>query len=94
MRFVGQILIKLEKYFIRRFFSRFDVLLGVIYANMLVTTQWPFKRAPHLPGPAWYGGLEAHWSYLRYVFARFTNFAIFLDVLVSVLRSDVTTLTL
>ena len=25
-----------------------DVLLGVTYANMLVTTQWPLKRAAHL----------------------------------------------
>ena len=26
----------------------FDVLLGVTYANMLMATQWPMKRAPHL----------------------------------------------
>ena len=31
----------------------FDVLLGVTYANMLVATQWPLKRAPHLTFLAW-----------------------------------------
>ena len=40
---------------------RFDVLLGVIYANI----QWP-KGAPHLHRTLWYGGQEAHWSYLLY----------------------------
>ena len=34
-----------------------DALLGVTYANMLVATQWPLKRAPHLTCQ----------SYLRYV---------------------------
>ena len=28
-----------------------DVLLGVTYANMLVATYWPLKRAPHLTSP-------------------------------------------
>ena len=30
-----------------------DVLLGVTYANMLMTTQWPLKRAPLLTSLAW-----------------------------------------
>ena len=67
MGFVGQILIKLKTYFIRGFRQLpFDALLGVGYANMLVATQWPLKRTPHFPGSVWYGGLEAHWTYLRY----------------------------
>ena len=64
------------------FFScLFDVLLGVTYANILVATQWPVKRAPdflfatqwplkhrpHLQKYVWYRGLEAHWSCLHYV---------------------------
>ena len=36
------------------FFScLYDVLLGVTYANMLVTTKWPLKRAPHLTSLVW-----------------------------------------
>ena len=50
------------------FFScLFDVLLGVAFANMVVASQWPLERAPHLPGFVWYGDQEAHWSYLRYL---------------------------
>ena len=30
-----------------------------------VTTE-ACSRAPHLPGSVWYGGLQAHWSYLHY----------------------------
>ena len=30
-----------------------DGLLGVTYANMLVTTQWPLKRAAHLTLLVW-----------------------------------------
>ena len=30
-----------------------DGLLGVTYANMLVTTQWPLKRAAHLTSLVW-----------------------------------------
>ena len=54
--------------------------LGVTWANMLVAVQWPLKRAPHLLmatqwplkrapplcGSVWYGGVEAHWSFLHY----------------------------
>ena len=67
MGFVAQILNKSKTPFIRGFFHlSLDILLGVTFANMLVATQWPLKRAPHLPGYVWYGGLAAHWSYLRY----------------------------
>ena len=67
MGFVEQILIKLKTSFIWGFLQLpFDVLWGVTYANMLVAIQWPMKHAPHLPGSVWYGGLEAHWSYLPY----------------------------
>ena len=31
----------------------FDMLPGVTYANMLVATQWPLKRAPHLTSLVW-----------------------------------------
>ena len=37
-------------------------LQGIAYANMLVTTQWPLKRAatsPHLSGFVFYGCLES-----------------------------------
>ena len=44
--------------------------LGVTFANMPVTTQWPLKRAPHLQQFVLYGGLEAHWSYLLFVEQR------------------------
>ena len=30
-----------------------DCLLGVTYANMLVTTQWPLERAAHLTSLVW-----------------------------------------
>ena len=67
VRFVGQIVIMLENLSFEVFFScSFYVLFVVTYANMLVDTQWPLKRAPHLQRPVWYGGLEAHWSYLRH----------------------------
>ena len=46
---VGQILIKLETSFIWSFLQlSLWYPLGVTYANMLVTTQLPLKRAPHL----------------------------------------------
>ena len=68
MGFVGQILIRLETSFIRRFLQlRVDVLFGVTYANMLVAIQWTLKHAANLPGLVWYGGLQALWSYMRYV---------------------------
>ena len=67
MGFVGQILIKLKTSLIRGFLQLpFDALLGVTCANMLLATQWPLKRTPHVPGFVWYWGLEAHWNYLRY----------------------------
>ena len=44
-----------------------DDLLRVTYANILVATHSPLKRAPHLHGSLWNGGLETHWSYLRYI---------------------------
>ena len=49
---------------------KFDVLLGVTYANMLVATSdhWNVHLTSlHLPGFVWYGSLKAHWSYLRYI---------------------------
>ena len=53
MGFVGQIL-SWELLPFEVFFSCLcDVLLGVTYANMLVTTQWPLKRAPHLTSLVW-----------------------------------------
>ena len=52
MGFVGQIsnweLLPFEVFFS----CPFDALLGVTYANMLVVTQWPLKRAPFLTSPA------------------------------------------
>ena len=69
MGFVGQILIKLETSFILGF-----VLLSLWYplgsklGKHAVATQWPLERAPHFQQSVWYGGLEAHWSYLRYVY--------------------------
>ena len=70
MWFVGQILINLGTSSIWGLLKLpLGVLLGVTYASMLVTTQWPLKRAPHLTslaGFVLYGGLETHWSYLRY----------------------------
>ena len=54
MGFVGQILIKLRTSSIWDFLLLpFDVLLGVTCANMLVTTQWPLKRASHLTSLVW-----------------------------------------
>ena len=54
MGFVAQILIKLGTSSIWGFlWLPFDVLLGVTYANMLVATQWPLKRAPHHTSLAW-----------------------------------------
>ena len=43
MGFVGQILIKLETSSFEVFFC---CLFDVAYANILVATQWPLKRAP------------------------------------------------
>ena len=54
MGFVGPILIKLVTSSIWGFFSCLcDVFLGVTYANMLVTTQWPLKHVAHLTSLAW-----------------------------------------
>ena len=64
MGFAGLIMINMETSFIRSFQLPLDVFLG---ENMLVSTQWPLKCAPHLQGFAWYRDLEAHWSYLHYV---------------------------
>ena len=58
-----------DRYWLRwKFFAsfHFHVFTAVAYANMLLATQWPMKRAPHLPRSLWYGGLEAHWGYLHY----------------------------
>ena len=67
MGFVGQILNKSKTPLIRGSLQlSFDVFLGVTYANMLVATQWPLQRTPHLPGYVWYGGMAAHLSYLRH----------------------------
>ena len=67
MEFVRQIMIKLKTSSIRGFLQLpFDALLGVTYANMLVATQWPLKHTPHLSRSVCCGGLEAHWTYLRY----------------------------
>ena len=63
MGFVGPILIKLWTSSIWGFFSCLcEGLQGIAYANMLVTTQWPLKRAatsPHLSGFVFYGCLES-----------------------------------
>ena len=49
MGFIGPILIKLGTSSIWVFLNCLcDVLFGVTNANMLVTTQWPLKRAAHL----------------------------------------------
>ena len=49
MECVGQISIQLGMSSISGFFScSFDVLIRLTYANMLVATKWPLKRAPHL----------------------------------------------
>ena len=91
MGFLGQIFIKLKTSSIRGFLQlSFDTHLGVIYANMLVVTQWPLKRTPHLPGFVWHGGLEAHWTYLCYGYNwRKDNELL---VIFKVLLGDVTTL--
>ena len=74
MGFVGQILIKLDTSSIRGFYffsCLCDTSWELLMQNMLVTTQWPLRRAPPLTSPhlrafVWYGGLKAHWSYLPY----------------------------
>ena len=64
---VGQILVKLETSFVFEVSSvALWCTLGVTWANMLVATQWPLKRAPPLHGSVWYGDVEAHWSFLRH----------------------------
>ena len=51
---VGPILSKLWRLPFEVFFSCLcDALLGVTYANMLVTTQWPLRRATHLTSLVW-----------------------------------------
>ena len=63
MGFVGPILINCEHLPFEVFFSCLcEGLPGIAYANMLVTTQWPPKRAatsPHLSGCVFYGCLES-----------------------------------
>ena len=44
---------------------------------MLVATQWPLKQAPNLQAPVWYGGLKAHWNYLRYGRLLYSNISAF-----------------
>ena len=39
-----------------------DGLLGIAYANMLVTTQWPLKRAAHLASLVWVFVLWLPWK--------------------------------
>ena len=54
MRFVGPILIKLWTSCIEVFLScLFDGPLGIAYANMLATTQWPLECAVHLTSLVW-----------------------------------------
>ena len=54
MRFVGPILIKCERLAFEIFLScLFDGPLGIAYANMLATTQWPLERAVHLTSLVW-----------------------------------------
>ena len=55
MGFVGPILIKLWTSFIWG-------LQGIAYANMLVTTQWPLKRAGHLTSLVWVCVLWLPWK--------------------------------
>ena len=54
MGFVGPILISCERLPFEVFLSCLcEGLWGVTYANMLVTTQWPLKRAAHLTSRFW-----------------------------------------
>ena len=46
----------------------FDALLGVTCKHAGGSSV---EHAPHLQGSLWYGVLEAHWSYLRYLVATF-----------------------
>ena len=67
MKFVRQILIKMEMSSIKGFpRSSFEVLCGVINANTAVATQWPLKHAQQMIRAVWYCGPVAHCSYLRY----------------------------
>ena len=54
-----------------------------LWSNILVASQWPLKRAPHMQVSVWYEGLEAHWSYLRYetwhIFAFKTSMSKLID---------------
>ena len=53
-----------------------DRLLGNAYVNMLVTTQWPLKRAatsPHLSGFVFYGCLESLMELSALCFDRIRN---------------------
>ena len=53
MRFVGPIL-SCERLAFEVFLScLFDGPLGIAYANMLATTQWPLERAVHLTSLVW-----------------------------------------
>ena len=53
MGFVGPILSCERLPFEVLFSCLCDCLLGVTYANMLVTTQWPLERAAHLTSLVW-----------------------------------------
>ena len=54
MGFVGPILINCERLPFEVFYCCLcNGHLGVTYANMLVTTQWPLKRAAHLTSLVW-----------------------------------------
>ena len=60
MGFVGPILIQLWTSSI--FSCLCEGLPGIAYANMLVTTQWPLKRADHLTSLVWVCVLWLPWK--------------------------------
>ena len=64
MGFVGPILIKLwTSSTFEGFFSCLcEGLPGISYANMLVTLQWPLKRAVHLTSLVWFCVLWLPWK--------------------------------
>ena len=62
MEFVGPIL-SCERLPLQVFFSCLcEGLPGIAYANMLVTTQWPLKRAAHLTSLVWVCVLWLPWK--------------------------------
>ena len=74
MEFVGQILIELETSSIQGFpelkaWCPFGSDLCKHTGNHSVTTE----ACTSLARSVWYGGLEAHWSYLRYATADIFN---------------------